>query len=70
MPDPLPSDARIVAIASFENTAPVIARPPRSILFDPADAVYKSLKDQGKLVINYELLDSPDKYTIHIGEHA
>ena len=44
MPDPLPSDARIVAIASFENTAPVIARPPRSILFDPADAVYKSLK--------------------------
>ena len=44
MPDPLPSDTRLAAIASFENTAPVTARPPKSILLEPAEAVYKVLK--------------------------
>ena len=34
----------MVAIASFENTAPVIARLPKSILLEPAEAVYKVLK--------------------------
>ena len=29
-------DTRLVAIASFENTAPVIARLPKSILLEPA----------------------------------
>ena len=34
----------MAAIASFENTAPVIARLPKSILLEPAEAVYKVLK--------------------------
>ena len=36
-------DTRLVATASFENAAPVIARPPKSIELEPADAVYKAL---------------------------
>ena len=40
----MPSDTRLAAIASFENTAPVIARLPKSILLEPAEAVYKVLK--------------------------
>tara|TARA_R100000687_G_scaffold11773_1_gene9652 strand:+ start:164 stop:346 length:183 start_codon:yes stop_codon:yes gene_type:complete len=44
VPEPLPSDTRLVAIASLENTAPVIARPPKSMLLEPAEAVYKALK--------------------------
>ena len=37
-------DTRLAAMASFENTAPVIARPPKLIELEPADAVYKALK--------------------------
>ena len=38
------SETRLVAIASFENAAPDIASPPKSIELEPAEAVYKALK--------------------------
>ena len=38
------SETLLVATASFENAAPVIASPPKSIELEPAEAVYKALK--------------------------